>query len=102
MLKQGAIGDVRKGLVSRSDGLLVAAMCFYPRGLKRELIDLYRADLAPDRELFREWKNIERDHGHDQAFIRTRYEERFSLSEKGLWHLRELAELSAHKDVILF
>jgi uncharacterized protein YeaO (DUF488 family) len=101
MLRQGSIQDVRSGRLTRREAYLVAAMCYYPRGLRRVLLDEYRSDLAPDRELFREWKMVERRSGHDEAFAHTRYEERFLLSAEAIAHLVELARLSREKDVVL-
>lgn len=66
MLKQAAIPDIRSGKITRKDGYLVACMAYYPRGMKKTLIDEFRNNLAPDRELFAEWKNYEQRQGHEQ------------------------------------
>jgi hypothetical protein len=66
-------------------------MCRYPRGLRAELRDEFLSELAPDRELFSEWKSVERERGHDAAFEFTRYEERFRLSAWGMTLLHELS-----------
>jgi uncharacterized protein YeaO (DUF488 family) len=101
MLRQASIAQIRSGEVNRARGYVIAGMCYYPRGLRRLLLDEYRGDLAPDRELFREWKNVEKEEGHDAAFERTRYEERFRLSGKALATLRELSLRSRDEEIFL-
>src|SRR5260370_1217573 len=93
LLKQASISQVREGKLSRENGYLSIDMCYYPRGLRKVLIDEYRSDLAPDRELFKEWKSFERAYGHEEAFRRSHYEERFKLSPAAKEHLRELGEM---------
>jgi len=101
MLKQGSVAQLRSGELNRSHGYIVVAMAFYPRGLKKELADEYRSHLAPDRALFREWKEAEASDGHDAAFVKTRYEERFVLAPDALESLRRLVDLSRGRDVYL-
>lgn len=100
-LRQGSVPQIRKGQLTKQHGHLVIAMCFYPRGLKKELRDEYRADLAPDRILFKEFKEFQKRFGHEAGFIQSHYEKRFSLSPNALEHLKELSELSKIKDVYL-
>lgn len=101
MLKQASIDQIRSGEVSRDQGYIIVAMCFYPRGLSKDLMDEYRADLAPDRTLFKEWKANEERHGHDEAFRRTSYEDRFRLSAKALSDLKAFSEFAKKTDIYL-
>lgn len=101
MLKQASISQIRSGEITKEKGHLVVAMCFYPRGLKKTLWDEYRADLAPDRNLFQEWKEIEKTEGHDTAFEKSNYEKRFELSRRALEHLEGLCKLSRSQDVYI-
>lgn len=101
MLKQGSIGQLRSGELTRAHGYIVVAMAFYPRGLKKDLMDEYRAHLAPDRELFREWKEYEAEFGHEEAFKKSNYEARFTLAPDALESLRRLVDISRKKDVYL-
>lgn len=101
MLKQASIGQIRSGEISRDDGYLVACMAFYPRGLKKELLDEYRTHLAPARTLFAEWKKYEQEFGHDEAFKKSNYEERFTLPPDARESLRRLVDISKTKDVYL-
>lgn len=101
MLKQASVSQIRSGALSRRDGYLAIAMCFYPRGLLKELRDEYVRGLAPDPVLFKDWQKHEKSHGHDAAFARSSYEDRFTLSDEALAALRRLAELSRERDVYL-
>lgn len=101
MLKQGSISQLRTGELNRQNGYIVIAMAFYPRGLKKELADEYRSNLAPDRELFREWKEFEASHGHEAAFQKSSYEQRFQLPPDAWESLRRLTDVSRSKDVYL-
>ena len=101
MLKQGSAPDLRSGALDSSHGYLVVAMCYYPRGLKKDKIDEFRSDLAPDRELFTEWKEFEEKFGHEEAFNKSNYEERFTLSSEALAHLRNLSDFAKRSDVFL-
>ena len=76
-------------------------MCFYPRGLRRELRDEYLRCLAPDPVLFKDWQRHEKLHGHEAAFTHSHYEDRFTLSEPALAALGRLAGLSRQRDVYL-
>lgn len=101
MLKQGSIAQLRAGELNRNMGYIVVCMAFYPRGLKKELTDEYRTHLAPHRELFREWKEFEEKFGHEAAFVKSSYEERFELPPDALESLRRLTDLSRSRDVYL-
>src|SRR5687767_7745897 len=92
MMKQGSVLQLRRRELLPSMGYIVIGMCFYPRGVSKEWRHEYRADLAPDRELFREWKNFEKTSGHDAAFRLTNYETRFTLKSEALVHLDCLCE----------
>ena len=101
MLRQASAKEIRSGEVDRRDGHIAIVMCFYPRGLRRELRDEYIRRLAPDEPLFREWKAIELKAGHDAAFRLTRYEKRFHLGPEALEDLKRLSALAKVKDVYL-
>jgi uncharacterized protein YeaO (DUF488 family) len=101
MLRQCSVERLRHGLVSRRDGRIVIAMRHHPRGLKKELRDEYRGDLAPSPELFADFKRHQAASGHDGAFALSRYEERFALSGAALRRLGELSDESRTKDVYL-
>jgi uncharacterized protein YeaO (DUF488 family) len=101
MLKQASVDQVRRGELTRKDGYLVITMRFYPRGLRKALRDEYRADLAPDPALFKDFKRWQLRLGHEAAFERSRYEKRFFLGERALETLERLAVRSRRRDVYL-
>jgi hypothetical protein len=101
MLKQASVSQIRKSEVTRKQGYVAVVMCHYPRGLRTEARDAFHSELAPDRGLFAEWKSVERESGHDEAFVRTRYEERFRLSAWALQLLHELSARAKSEDVFL-
>lgn len=101
MLRQASLAQIRSGQLSRRQGYLVACMAYYPRGLAKDRLDEYRANLAPDRELLTEWKEIERRDGHEAAFKDSRYEERFTLEPDALESLRRLTDIAQKRDVYL-
>lgn len=101
MLQQASLSQIRKGAITRKNGHIVVTMCWYPRGLRREVRDEYRHDLAPDRELFADWKKNKEKFGHEAAFVRSHYEKRFRLTAPALEHLSHLALLSHRKNVYL-
>jgi uncharacterized protein YeaO (DUF488 family) len=101
VLKQGSVKQIRTGEITRGSGYVAITMCFYPRGLRKELRDEYRKNLAPDNVLFKEWQVFEKAHGHEAAFRLSRYEDRFTLSEEALENLRRLSELARKQDVYL-
>lgn len=77
-------------------------MQFYPRFLSKELIDEYRRDLAPEKELFTEFKAKERaTKDHNGAFDDVGYEKRFELTPAGHEELARLTALSRERDVFL-
>ncbi len=100
-LKQASVKQIRSAELIREHSYIVITMCYYPRGLKKELRDEYRSDLAPDRLLFKEFKDYQKKIGHEEAFVKSNYENKFSLNENALQHLKELSELSKIKDVYL-
>ncbi len=101
MIAQASVAQIRRGEISPSDGYVVIAMCFFPRGLKRELRNESRSNLAPDRALFKEWQKFEQEFGHDLAFAKSNYEQRFQLDDSAKYDLRRLTELSRTKNVYL-
>jgi uncharacterized protein YeaO (DUF488 family) len=101
MLQQASVRQIRSGEITRQQGRVVIAMCFYPRGLRKELRDEYLRCLAPDPVLFRDWKRFERECGHEEAFARSHYEDRFALSEEALSHLERLSSESRSRDIFL-
>jgi uncharacterized protein YeaO (DUF488 family) len=101
MLRQASAPDIRNQKITRDDGYIVIAMCFYPRGLRKELRDEYHGSLAPDKKLFKDWQAQNEAHGHDGAFAASNYEARFTLSEEAWDHLERLADLSNERDVYL-
>ena len=103
MLYRFAVKELKAGALQRRYGYSVIVMQYYPRFVKKELVDEYLRTLAPERELFSEFKALDRELGdHDLAFEKVHYEERFSLSTAGDEDLRRLSELSATQDVYLF
>jgi uncharacterized protein YeaO (DUF488 family) len=76
-------------------------MRFYPRGLRRELRDEYRGELAPAPALFADFKRHQAESGHDRAFALSRYESRFSLSDEAWARLGRLSAMSRTRDVYL-
>jgi uncharacterized protein YeaO (DUF488 family) len=99
MIKQASVHQLRSGELTRKDGYIVVTMCFYPRGLSKDLRDEYHGSLAPDRVLFKDWQKYEKLEGHDAAFEKSHYEERFELDAKAFYHLRNLAERARNQDV---
>lgn len=102
MLKQARVEDIAKNRITKLHGHIVVVTHYYPRFLKRKLIDEYIKDLAPTRELLTEFKESEKSSGdHDDSFQKMDYESKFSLSEAGLSELARLSSLSKDKDVYL-
>jgi uncharacterized protein YeaO (DUF488 family) len=99
MLLQASVDQVRKQEIPRENSLIIITMCYYPRGIKKEWRDDFRSILAPDRELFKEWKAFEKEKGHDEAFKLSHYEERFSLTPIALTLLKVYGEWSREKDI---
>lgn len=101
MLKQASVHQLRTGEVTRKDGRIVVAMCFYPRGLRKELRDEYRSDLAPGKDLVKELQKRAKTDGHDEAFDLVDFAVRFRLSPEALTALEEIAGRSRSEDVYL-
>lgn len=102
MLLRAPVQAVRTGQIGRRGAHIAVVMRRYPRGLGREMVDEYVADLAPAAELFDEFKAREREIGdHDLAFAVVRYEERFEIGPAGLEALQRLGEMATRRDVYL-
>jgi uncharacterized protein YeaO (DUF488 family) len=101
MLKQASVRQIRKGEVGRKDGFIAITMCFYPRGLRKELRDEYRSDLAPTKDLLKDFNKCQKELGHEEAFVKSHYEKRFTLTAEALSHLEELSKMSRKRDVYL-
>ena len=102
MLKQARVEDISKNRITKLHGHIVVVTHYYPRFLKRKLVDEYIKELAPHRELLTDFKNSEKEIGdHDQGFEAMDYESKFTLSESGLAELSRLSSLSSMKDVYL-
>ena len=102
MLYRTSVKDIKDGRVTRRSGYLAVVMQYYPRFLKKEMIDEYVHSLAPDRVLFTEFKEKDRElKDHDAAFATVEYEKRFALTDEGLANLERLSALSRERDVIL-
>jgi uncharacterized protein YeaO (DUF488 family) len=102
MLRRASVSDVENGRVSREKSYLIVVMRFYPRFLKRDLVDEYVRALAPPAELFTEFKAKDRKlANHNQAFYLVKYEDRFDLSAEGRERLLEVVNLGKERDVVL-
>jgi uncharacterized protein YeaO (DUF488 family) len=101
LIKQATVEEISNLRVTKRHGLIVVVTRYYPRFLKRKLINEYDGVLAPSRELLREFKNREEELGgdHDRAFEDVSYESKFNLSEEGFARLREYAALASSQDV---
>lgn len=96
------VKEIKSGALSKRRGHAVVVMQHYPRFVAKDLIAEYVRALAPDRELFTEFKALDRQlKNHNLAFDRVRYEERFSLSDDGIAHLKRLSDLARDGDVYL-
>src|SRR4051794_2510162 len=102
MLRRFSVQDVKSGRVSRKTAYLAVVMRFYPRFVKKELIDEYIHALAPPAGLFADFKKKDRAlANHNSAFYLVHYEARFDLTKEGLKRLAELSHLSSERDVAL-
>lgn len=102
MLRRASVWDIHHGRVTREKSYLAVVMRFYPRFLKRTMIDEYIHDLAPPAELFADFKAKDRKlKNHNSAFYLSHYEKRFFLTEEGKRKLADLVELSNTNDVVL-
>jgi uncharacterized protein YeaO (DUF488 family) len=100
VLYRAPVRDLKSGRISRRYSYTVVVMQYYPRFVTRELVDEYVHSLAPDRELFTEFKTLSRElKDHDRAFSETRYEDRFNVSGHGASELQRLSALAKEKDV---
>lgn len=102
MLKQASVSEIRNGKVTRRDGKIVLAMCHYPRGVAREMVDEYTRALAPTDKLLGMFLKL-RDqlNDHNKAFAAARYEALFALDKKGMDILESLSNDARHNDVYL-
>jgi uncharacterized protein YeaO (DUF488 family) len=102
MLRRDSVHNIQSGRLSRKDAYLVVTMLFYPRFLKKDLINEYVHALAPPADLFTEFKKLDRQiKNHNTAFNGVNYEARFDLSAEGRAELARLSEMSHHRDVVL-
>jgi uncharacterized protein YeaO (DUF488 family) len=102
MLRRASVSDVENGRVSCEKSYLIVVMRFYPRFLRRDLVDEYVRALSPPAELFTEFKAKDRKlANHNQAFYLVKYEDRFDLSAEGREKLSAVVELSRERDVVL-
>lgn len=101
MLKQASVEQVRKQVLPRNNTVISIVMRHYPRGIKKEWSDEFRNLLAPDQELFTEWKARELKVGHNEAFSEVDYENRFELTPVALHLLKMYSEQSKTQDIYL-
>lgn len=103
MIRQATVEDISKERVTKRHGRIVVVTRYYPRFLKKKLIDDYYGVLAPPKILLHEFKDREAamDADHDGAFEAIDYESKFVLSEEGLAVLQQLANESKTRPVYL-
>jgi len=102
MLYRASVLDVKQGRVNSRYGYLVVVMQYYPRFVKKDLIHEYLRVLAPEKELFTEFKALARETGdHNRAFEEIGYQKRFEISQAGQEELARLSEMAATRDVYL-
>lgn len=102
MLRQASLSDLSHGRVQRGRDYVVITMRRYPRFLRREDRDEYHTSMSPEAKLLEDWLTAKRKHDdHDGAFSRSRFEQRFKITEEGLENLRRLSELARGRDVYL-
>ncbi|RYZ68647.1 MAG: DUF488 family protein [Proteobacteria bacterium] len=102
MLKQATVEDISNSRVTKRHGRVVVTTRYYPRFLKKKLVDEYYGGLAPTKELLSEFRTREEVVlDHDQAFADVDYESKFSIDESALAKLQELSDLSRAQDVYL-
>jgi uncharacterized protein YeaO (DUF488 family) len=101
LIKQATVEDISNSRITKRHGRIVVVTRYYPRFLKRKLVDDYEGVLAPSKALLTEFKKREDEMGddHDGAFEDISYESKFELSESGIAKLREYAALAATQDV---
>jgi hypothetical protein len=101
MLRQASVHQLRTGAIKRESAHIAICMALHPRNLPGNLRDEYQSCLAPDRELFDDFKGQEKKIGHDKAFAAVNYEARFQMGADALEELKRLAKLSEEKVVYL-
>lgn len=101
MLRQASVHQLRTGAIKRDTSHIALCMAIHPRNLPGSLRDEYQSCLAPDRELFDDFKEKQKKIGHNQAFAAVNYEERFQLGPEAMEELKRLAALSQEKVVYL-
>lgn len=102
MLLRAPVSALRANQISRRQAHIAVVMRHFPRYVAKPSIDEYVRELAPDGDLFAEFKARERAiQSHNQAFADVAYEERFALGEAGDLALARLAELARGRDVYL-
>lgn len=102
MLKQATVEDIANSRITKRHGRIVVTTRYYPRFLKRKLVDDYFGSLAPTKELLSEFKVREDElNDHDLAFEDMNYQDKFTLDESGVSVLRDLSELARSQDVYL-
>lgn len=100
MLHQASIAQVKNEEIPRNNSHIVIAMRFYPRFLKKELRDEFVCDLAPEKQLLKEFNDAQKQlNNHNAAFAHVDYNSRFSLNEKGMEHLKRLAHAGRFTNV---
>jgi hypothetical protein len=101
MLRQASVHQLRTGAIKRDTAYIAICMCLHPRNLPGSLRDEYQSCLAPDRELFDDFKEKQKKLGHNQAFAAVDYEARYQLGPDAFNELQRLAKLSEEKVVYL-
>lgn len=103
MIKQARVEDISSSRITRRHGRIYVVTRYYPRFLKKKLIDAYIGALAPTKELLSEFKAKEEELGgeHDAAFEAINYESQFQLGSESLARLREIAAESETTTVYL-
>ena len=102
MFRAATVQDISNSRITRQHGKIVVVTRFYPRFLKRKLVDEYFAVLAPSKTLLSEFKASEKTEGdHDKGFFAIDYENKFTLEPEALEVLRELSEESQARNVYL-
>jgi uncharacterized protein YeaO (DUF488 family) len=101
MIRQATVEDISNERVTKRHGRVVVVTRYYPRYLKKKLIDDYFAVLAPPKPLLHEFKEreVQMNADHDGAFEAIDYESKFTLSEAGLALLQEISAESARRPV---
>ena len=101
MLREAPLAELRAGRIDRAKTLVVVPMHLYPRGLRRELVDEFRPELGPPKELFRDFRAATESTGdHETAFVASRYEEKFRLDLLGVAALDRLARTAKEQEVV--